>query len=279
MAAVRPFGIGELTLSRSDVEAPRLRRLAEFLGRIGVQASAERADDGRVRWSFQVKRPLLTSRRKAVGAAAREPAAGQALADAIRAAMAERCATPRSVLGFDEAIDLVCSATGWPVGHVWVKGPAGWRSSGALHLDRAVQHPRDGALTALRDCTALTDLGSGRGIVAAVLHLEACRFLPGLDGLGSPGRARHAQLAGLRGVVGVPVRSATDHVVDAVLEFVTATDVEPDGSLAEALLDVASRTRRRTARKTATRQHRNNRPVESASTATQPDDETRDLAG
>ena len=93
----------------------------------------------------------------------------------------------------------------------------------------------------------MTDLGSGRGIVAAVLHLQSCRFLPGLEGLGSPLRKAQAAALGLRGVVGVPVHSGAGahRRVSGVLEFITVDEVEPDGALAEALLEVAAHTRRR----------------------------------
>jgi hypothetical protein len=146
---------------------------------------------------------------------------------------------PRSILGYAEAVDLVCRATGWPVGHVWINSPTGWRSSGAWH-DAGPQYAD------LKDCTATTELGSGRGIVAAVLHLESCRFLPGLEGLGSAPRHGHAIAAGLTSVVGVPIH-ASGKVV-AVMEFIVAGDVEPDGALAQALIDVAARARYRVPR-------------------------------
>jgi hypothetical protein len=91
--------------------------------------------------------------------------------------------------------------------------------------------------------------------VAAVLHLESCRFLPGLEGLGSPLRQVHAAALRFKGVVGVPVRSTVGgHLkVTAVLEFITTHEIEPDGALAEALLDVAEHTRRpRATRKKST---------------------------
>jgi hypothetical protein len=139
------------------------------------------------------------------------------------------------VLSFDEAVDLVCRATGWPVGHVWVRGQEGWKSSGAWHDDG----PRYADLKA---STAVTDLGSGRGIVAAVLHLEACRFMPDLSGLGSTVRHQNAIDAGLTAVVGVPLRRGDK--IDAIFEFVTTAPVEPDNDLSDALLAVAARSRR-----------------------------------
>jgi hypothetical protein len=198
---------------------------------------------------------------------------------AIRAELTRRAGGGRGTVSFDEALAVICGATGWPVGHVWVHGPTGWRSSGAWHSDGAAGtgapgtgtpgtgnpgtgtpgtgSPGTGTATdryaGLREATAITDLGSGRGIVAAVLHLESCRFLPGLEGLGSPLRQAHAAALGLRGVIGVPVRASVDgdHKVAAILEFVTPTEVEPDGALAEALLEVAARSRRRVVRRTA----------------------------
>jgi hypothetical protein len=153
-------------------------------------------------------------------------------ANAITIALAEH---RRPALTYTEAVDLVCRATGWPVGHLWVRSDEGWQSSGAWH-DAGPQFAE------LKASTAETDLGSGRGIVAAVLHLEACRFLPGLEGLGSELRMRQAAALGLTAVVGVPLNRGGR--LDAVFEFVTTTYVEPDGALTEALLAVAARTRR-----------------------------------
>jgi hypothetical protein len=181
----------------------------------------------------------------AVSAGARSPEGWPA---AISTGLLARAGGPRGLVSYDDAVALVCTATGWPVGHVWVHGPTGWRSCGAWYSAPGGSDPYSG----LREATAITDLGSGRGIVAAVLHLESCRFLPGLEGLGSPLRREHAAALGLSGVVGVPVHTTGGghRKVTAVLEFVTRGEVEPDGALAEALLSVAARARRRVVRKT-----------------------------
>jgi hypothetical protein len=162
-------------------------------------------------------------------------ATSAAYAAAIDGELAERHA-PRTALSFADAIDVICTATAWPVGHVWAKSTTGWESSGAW---------RDAGpeFAALKDATAATDLGSGRGIVAAVLHLESCRFMPGLEGLGGAERRAAAAALGLRAVVGVPVIRAGR--VEAVLEFVTEVDIEPEGSLAESLLAIARRAQHR----------------------------------
>ena len=157
-----------------------------------------------------------------------------ALVGAINAELTTDQATSPA-LSYDEAVALVCRATGWPVGHVWLASTRGWHSSGAWY-DAGPQYAE------LKSCTATTELGAGRGIVAAVLFLEACRFLPGLEGLGSTERRHHALALGLVGVVGVPV--VRNGRVDAVMEFITRSDVEPDGDLTEALLAVAAQTRR-----------------------------------
>jgi hypothetical protein len=159
-------------------------------------------------------------------------AASAAVASAITTALAEH---RRPALTYTEAVDLVCRATGWPVGHLWVRGDAGWQSSGAWH-DEGPQFAE------LKAATAETQLGSGRGIVAAVLHLEACRFLPGLEGLGSDARLQQAGALGLTAVVGVPLKRGGR--LDTVFEFITTTYIEPDGTLTEALLAVAARARR-----------------------------------
>ena len=139
------------------------------------------------------------------------------------------------MLSYDEAVELVCRATGWPVGHVWVRGQEGWKSSGAWHDDGP-------QFADLKASTAVTDLGSGRGIVAAVLHLEACRFMSDLSGLGSTVRHQNAVEAGLVAVVGVPLRRSEK--IEAVFEFITTAPVEPDNDLSDALLAVVARSRR-----------------------------------
>jgi hypothetical protein len=154
---------------------------------------------------------------------------------AIRAELAARQPAPPAMLSYDEAVDLVCRATGWPVGHVWVRGQEGWKSSGAWHDDGP-------QFADLKASTAVTDLGSGRGIVAAVLHLEACRFMSDLSGLGSTVRHQHAVEAGLVAVVGVPLRRGEK--IEAIFEFITTAPVEPDNDLSDALLAVAARSRR-----------------------------------
>jgi hypothetical protein len=152
------------------------------------------------------------------------------------AALAERDQTVRTPLSYEDALALVCTATGWPVGHVWLRGDAGWRS-GAWY-DRGPEYAD------LKAATVVTDMGAGRGIVAAVLYLEACRFLPGIEGLGSTVREPLAAALGLTAIVGVPVKGSGR--VQAVFEFITRADVEPGGALADALLMVADRARRGT---------------------------------
>lgn len=210
-----------------------------------------------MRWVDALLRPGQHGRAHLSSASAAKPSpAPQTWAKAIAAALTEQAGGPRATLGFDEAIALVCQATAWPIGHAWIQTPTGWRSSGAWYSTTGTGPGGGGAtvndqIAGLRDTSAITDLGSGRGIVAAVLHLESCRFLPGLEGLGSPLRQAHATALRLSGVVGVPVHSTVGNhrKVTAVLEFITAHEIEPDGELAEALLSVAARARRRPARK------------------------------
>jgi len=180
-----------------------------------------------------------TSARASARVDAARAATSGVLATAIRAALAEhaeRQGTEHPLLSYEEAVALVCQATDWPAGHVWAPGPQGWRSAGAWH-DAGPE------FADLKASTAATDLGSGRGIVAAVLHLEASRILPGLAGLGSTVRERDAAALGLTTVVGVPLRR--DGTIEAVFEFVTPSHVEAQDSLADALLAVAASARRR----------------------------------
>jgi len=132
-----------------------------------------------------------------------------------------------------EALELVCTATGWPVGHAWVRLEGNWRSADdwcALDEDR---------YQALHDVTAACNLGPGRGVIAAVLHLETTRFLPDVRGLGSDQRCQVAEAAGLHGVVGVPVSDGREVV--AVLEFLTSEPIDADDQLCDALRAVADR--------------------------------------
>lgn len=180
-----------------------------------------------------------TSGRASARVDAARAATSAVLASAIRAALAEhaeRQGTERPLLSYEEAVTLVCEATGWSVGHVWAPGPEGWRSAGAWY-DAGTE------FADLKASTAATDLGSGRGIVAAVLHLEASRILAGLAGLGSTVRERDAAALGLITVVGVPLRR--DGAIEAVLEFVTSEHVEAQDDLVDALLAVAAIARRR----------------------------------
>src|SRR5207237_10875401 len=145
------------------------------------------------------------------------------------------CQATTPAVSYDDAVALVCRATGWPVGHVWLATNKGWRSSGAWHDEGS-------AFAQLKSGTAATERGAGRGIVGAVLFLEACRFLPGLEGLGSPERRHHALALGLVGVVGVPV--VRNGRVEAVMEFIPRSEVDPDGGLTDALLAVPAQPRR-----------------------------------
>jgi hypothetical protein len=143
-------------------------------------------------------------------------------------------AAPERMSG-TEALRLVCTATGWPVGHAWVRLEGSWRSGKEWYdgdPDRFEQ---------LRAVTAACDFGPGRGIVAAVLHLEATRFMGDLSAIGSEARRDVAEAAGLHALVGVPV--IADSAVQAVLEFLMVEAVEPVDELADLLRDLARRTR------------------------------------
>jgi len=63
-----------------------------------------------------------------------------------------------------------------------------------------------------------------------------------LSGLGSTVRHQNAVEAGLVAVVGVPLRRSDK--IEAVFEFITTAAVEPDNDLSDALLAVATRSRR-----------------------------------
>lgn len=163
--------------------------------------------------------------------AARTPASAAVsdLAGKIRAALAESDES----LTRATALELVCQATGWPVGHAWVRLDGSWRT-GHDWFDTDADR-----FAELRAVTEACDLGPGRGVVAAVLHLEATRFLGDLAGLGSDQRRATAEAARLHSMVGVPV-TADDQVV-AVLEFLCEYAVPADDEVADALREVALR--------------------------------------
>lgn len=131
------------------------------------------------------------------------------------------------------ALALVGRSLNWPVGHAWGRINGSWRSTGDWWLADPER------FEALRAVTDACDLGPGRGVIAAVLHLEACRFLPDLSGLGSDGRRQAAQAAGLAAVVGIPV--VDRGAVAMVLEFVLDQPIEATDLLAERLRLVAER--------------------------------------
>jgi hypothetical protein len=145
-------------------------------------------------------------------------------------ALAEALDTAPDQLSRAKALALVCRATGWPVGHAWVRFDGNWRSGQDwCDLDEERFAP-------MRGLTLACDLGPGRGIVAAVLHLEAPRFLSDLSSLGSDLRRREAEKAGLAAAVGVPVFS--DGSIIAVLEFLLTAPVDPSENLIDALREV-----------------------------------------
>ena len=89
-------------------------------------------------------------------------------------------------------------------------------------------------------------VGATRLDLDALLHDHSTRIIV-CTGAGGVGKTTVAAALGLRGVVGVPVHSGAGahRRVSGVLEFITVDEVEPDGALAEALLEVAAHTRRR----------------------------------
>lgn len=175
----------------------------------------------------------LLRRRSATPAPTAPGRPGAAPEDALATALVDALAEAPARLGRSDALELVCRATGWPVGHAWVRLDGSWRSGHDWYDDDTDRY------RALHDVTDACDLGPGRGVVAAVLHLEATRFLADLAGLGSEQRQATAQATGLRAMVGVPV--TTDNQVVTVLEFLTESEVFASDALADALGRVTER--------------------------------------
>src|SRR5207244_8380434 len=85
-------------------------------GRPEVQPSTKRAEQPGVSW-LSLKTPAQAAAASARADADRADAA-TALAAAITAELTA-CQATTPAVSYDDAVALVCRATGWPVGHVW----------------------------------------------------------------------------------------------------------------------------------------------------------------
>jgi PAS domain S-box-containing protein len=152
-------------------------------------------------------------------------AAVQELMQRVSAA-ANRAGSLHEVLR--EVLELTCRHTGWPVGHVFVRGDGGALvSSGVWRVDD------DGSFAALRDATARVHVTPGQGLVGRV---EATRVpVWSEDVQAEPGflRGEAAARVGLRGAVAWPI-CAGEEVV-AVAEFFSGRPQRPDPELMELL--------------------------------------------
>jgi len=163
-------------------------------------------------------------RRRAAEALARRAAVVE-LMQRVSAA-ANRARSLHGVLR--EALDLTCDYTGWPVGHVFVRGLEGEMvSSGIWRLADPERYE------ALRQATESLHLGGGDGLPGEVasgggpVWIEDVQREPGFA------RAQAATRAGVRGAVAWPIRAGGQVV--AVAEFFSGRPERPDPELMELL--------------------------------------------
>jgi diguanylate cyclase (GGDEF)-like protein/PAS domain S-box-containing protein len=130
-------------------------------------------------------------------------------------------------------LPAVCEHAGWPVGHLWLRAPAGgwapapvWHGEGNAHYDR------------LRGVTDAVRLPADGGLPGAVALDGAPRWTPDIAAVAHPAAAQAAAAAGLRAAFAFPVLVGTE--VAAVLEFFASTTFPPDGSLLDALAQVGA---------------------------------------
>ena len=133
------------------------------------------------------------------------------------------------------ALELVCSHTGWPVGHVYMPSED---ASGELtptdiwHLDDPALHERFRALT--RSIVLL----SGQGLPGRVLETGRAEWIR--DIRADPGfiRVALARDLGIRSALAFPVHAADETI--AVLEFFANEPEEPDAEMIDLMEGVGS---------------------------------------
>jgi PAS domain S-box-containing protein len=152
-------------------------------------------------------------------------AAVQELMQRVSAA-ANRAGSLNEVLR--EALELTCRHTGWPVGHVFVRGDDGeLESSGVWRVDDP------GRFAALRDATSRVRITRGEGLVGRVEATRAPVWSEDVQAEPAFLRGEAAALVGLRGAVAWPI-CAGEEVV-AVAEFFSGRPQRPDAELMELL--------------------------------------------
>ena len=133
------------------------------------------------------------------------------------------------------SIDRICERTGWPVGHVYFRGPKTSTeliSSTLWHLDNAAQ------FETFRRVTENTPLAIGVGLPGRVVESGKPAWIPDINqDLNFP-RRKVAQDLGVKGAFAFPVLARAE--VAAVLEFFSNDIEEPDNELLAVMSNVGA---------------------------------------
>ncbi len=151
----------------------------------------------------------------------------------VIAVAANEAASIEAALQF--SIDRICERTGWPVGHVYFRGPKTSTeliSSTLWHLDNAAQ------FETFRRVTENTPLAIGVGLPGRVVESGKPAWIPDINqDLNFP-RRKVAQDLGVKGAFAFPVLARAE--VAAVLEFFSNDIEEPDNELLAVMSNVGA---------------------------------------
>jgi len=130
------------------------------------------------------------------------------------------------------ALEEVCAATGWPIGHVYLLDEA---DANLLVPTEIWQSDDPERFAAFRDRTNTTTFRAGDGLPGRVLARRQSAWLAVPADAGDP-RTQTAREAGLRTGLAFPVMAGAE--VAAVLEFFSDLDEEPDADWLNVLTSV-----------------------------------------
>lgn len=133
----------------------------------------------------------------------------------------------------EEAIPIICTHIGWPVGHVYWLREAGdhpLAPTGIWHLDKPDRFRQ------FRAVTEAVDFAMGESLPGRVAETKAPYWIRDVTSDESFVRSKRARNLGVKGAFGVPVKREDDIV--AVLEFFSEQAEEQDDQLKEAIESV-----------------------------------------
>ncbi len=126
-------------------------------------------------------------------------------------------------------LDEVCSYTGWPLGHGYVR-PSGEESAEAILVSTGLWHADDSERFApFMEAIQEISFSPGVGLPGRVLASGEAVWLPNVTEDGNFPRAELAEEHGLRAAFAFPIRIGDE--VLAVLEFFSTEAAEPDDAL------------------------------------------------